>query len=263
VRKTVSGLLKILHPDGTHTSDELQEYLELALEGRRRIKEQLKKRGSFEFYKTSFSYIDLTDGIERTVGIPEQRGKVVISQDPLPPGTIYTATADGESHVALYRLEVTLTAGTSKLRTPAGMEHGLKESLNRAWSYLKVVQDRMGLTPMLAQKDLVAEAVDLSGGRVECACGVAFLVAMLSALGQRRVQAGTLVLGDLTIQGNIKALPSITEVLQMALENGALRVLLPTGNKIQFSSLPEEVVEKMDIIFYSDADRAITKAVEM
>jgi ATP-dependent Lon protease len=84
-----------------------------------------------------------------------------------------------------------------------------------------------------------------------------------SALGQRRVQAGTLILGDLTIQGNIKALPSITEVLQMALENGALRVLLPTGNKIQFSGLPEEVVEKMDIIFYSDADRAVMKAVEM
>jgi ATP-dependent Lon protease len=263
VRKTVSGLLKILHPDGTPTSEELQEYLELALEGRRRIKEQLKKRGAFEFYKTSFSYIDLTDGIERTVGVPEQGGKGVISQDPLPPGTVYTATADGESHIAIYRLEVTLTAGTTKLRTPAGMEHGLKESLNRAWSYLKVIQDRLGLAPTLAQKDLVAEAIDLSGGHVECACGVAFLVAMLSALGQRRIQAGTLVLGDLTIQGNIKALPSITEVLQMALENGALRVLLPTGNKIQFSSLPEEIVEKMDIIFYSDVDRAITKAVEM
>ena len=155
------------------------------------------------------------------------------------------------------------TAGTGKLRTPAGMEHGLKESLNRAWSYLKAVQDRLGLAPTLAQKDVVAEAIDLSGGHVECTCGVAFLVAMLSALGQKRVQAGTLVLGDLTIQGNIKALPSITEILQMALENGALRALLPTGNKVQFSGLPEEVVEKIDIIFYSDVDRAITKAVEV
>jgi hypothetical protein len=144
-----------------------------------------------------------------------------------------------------------------------GMEHGLKESLNRAWSYLKAVQDRLGLAPTLAQKDVVAEAIDLSGGHVECTCGVAFLVAMLSALGQKRVQAGSLVLGDLTIQGNIKALPSITEILQMALENGALRALLPTGNKVQFSGLPEEVVEKIDIIFYSDVDRAITKAVEV
>ena len=115
---------------------------------------------------------------------------------------------------ALYRLEVTLTAETGKLRTPAGMEHGLKESLNRAWSYIKIVQDRLGLASMLTQKDLAAEAIDLSGGRVECACGVAFLVAMFSAIGQRRMQAGTLILGDLTIQGNIKVLPSITHGLR-------------------------------------------------
>lgn len=155
------------------------------------------------------------------------------------------------------------TAGTGKLRTPAGLERGLKESLNRAWAYLRAIRDRMGLSSVLAQKDVVAEAIDLSGGRVECACGVAFVAAMLSAIGQRRVQAGTVVLGDLTVQGNIKPLTSITEVLQVALENGALRALLPTGNKSQFSSLPEDVVEKMDIIFYSDIDRAVTKVVEL
>lgn len=263
VRKTVSGLLKLLHPDGMYSTEDLREYLELAIEARRRIKEQLKKRGSFEFFKTSFSYIDLTTGTERTVGVPEQGGKGAISQDPLPAGTVYTATADDEGHVALYRLEITLTAGTAKLRTPAGLERGLKESLNRAWAYLQAVRDRMGLSSALAQKDVVAEAIDLSGGRVECACGVAFVAAMLSAIGQRRVQAGTVVLGDLTVQGNIRPLNSITEVLQVALENGALRVLLPTGNKTQFSSLPEDLVEKMDIVFYSDVDRAVTKVVEL
>jgi len=262
-RKTVSGLLKLLHPDGTYTQDELQEYLELALEGRRRVKEQLKKRGSFEFFKTSFSYIDVADGVERTVGVPEQGGKGAIPPDPLPPGMVFTAAADDEGRVALYRLEVTLTAGTGKLRTPSGLEPSLKESLNRAWTYLLSARDRIGLTAALAQKDVVAEAIDVSGGRVECPCGVAFLAAMLSAIGQRRVQAGTVVLGDLTIQGNVKPLLSITEVLQLALENGALRVLLPTGNKAQFSSLPEDVVEKLDVIFYSDVDRAVARVVEL
>jgi ATP-dependent Lon protease len=262
-RKTVSGLLKILHPDGSFTKDELREYVELALEMRRRVKEQLKKRGSFEFYKTSFSYIDLEDDVERTVGVPEQGGAGVISQDPLPPGTVYTASFDDEGKVGLYRLEVTLTAGTGKLRTPAGLERGLKESLNRAWAYLQSVKDRQGLALALAQKDVVAEAIDLTGSRVECACGVAFLIAILSAIGQRRVQAGTLVLGDLTIQGNVKAPASITEMLQLALENGALRVLLPIGNKTQFASLPEHVVEKLDVIFYGDVDRATAKAVEL
>jgi ATP-dependent Lon protease len=132
-----------------------------------------------------------------------------------------------------------------------------------AWAYLQAVRDRMGLGPTLVQKDVVAEAIDLSGGRVECFCGVAFVAAMLSAIGQRRVQAGTLVLGDLTVQGNIKSLNSITEVLQVAVENGALRALLPTGNKAQVSSLPEDVVEKIDIVFYSDVDRAVAKVIEL
>jgi ATP-dependent Lon protease len=263
VRRTVSGFLKLLHPDGEVTRDELREYLEMAIEGRRRVKEQLKKRGSFEFYKTSFSYVDLDDGVERAVGVPEQGGRGVISADPLPPGTVHTAAIDDEARMSLYRLEVTLTAGTGKLRTPAGLEHGLKESLNRAWAYLGSVRDRMGLNEALAQKDVVAEAIDLSGGRVECACGVAFFAAILSAVGSRRVQAGTVVLGDLTIQGNVKPLSSIGEVLQLALDNGALRVLLPTGNKLQFASLPEEVVEKLDVVFYSDVDRAVAKVVEL
>jgi len=263
MKKSVSGLLKLLHPNDEYTKDELREYLELALECRRRVKEQLKKRGSFEFYKTSFSYIDAEDNTERTVAVPEQGGKGVISQDPLPPGSVYTAAAGPESKVGLFRLEVTLTAGTGKVRTPAGLEKGLKESLNRAVSYLDSVKDRLGLTPLLAQKDICAEAVDLSGGRIEAACGVAFFVALMSAIQNRRIQAGTVVMGDLTIQGNLKGAPSITEPLQMALENGAIRALVPISNKSQFSALPEETVEKLDVIFYGDVDRAVLKAIEL
>jgi ATP-dependent Lon protease len=263
VKKTVSGLLKLLHPDDRYTKDELQTYLELALEARRRVKEQLKKRGSFEFYKTSFSYIDQDDGTERTVGVPEQGGAGIISQDPLPPGSVYTAAADSEAKVGLFRLEVSLTAGTGKLRTPAGLEKGLKESLNRAVGYLQSTKDKLGLTPILAQKDIYAEAVDLSGARIECACGVGFYVAIMSAVQNRRVQAGTVILGDLTIQGNLKAVPTITEPLQVALDNGALRVLVPISNKAQFGALPEQVVEKLDVIFYGDADRAVLKAIEL
>jgi ATP-dependent Lon protease len=263
VKKTVSGLVKILHPDGEFGRAEVKEYVELAMEARRRVKEQLKKRGSFEFYKTSFSYIDNEDGIERTVGVPEQGGKGAISQDPLPPGSVYTAAMDEQSRVGLFRLEVNLTPGSGKLRVPSGLEKGLKESLNRAIAYLQSVKDRVGLTPLLAQKDIVAEAVDLSGGHVECACGVAFFVALMSALQNRRIQAGTVVLGDLTIQGNLKALPSIAEPLHIALENGAIRALVPIANKSQFANLPEEVVEKLDIVFYGDVERAVMKAIEV
>jgi ATP-dependent Lon protease len=263
VKKTVSGFLKLLHPDGEYAKEDLHVYLELALESRRRVKEQLKKRGSFEFYKTSFSYIDSEDGTERTVAVPEQGGKGALSQDPLPPGSVYTVAADNDGKVSLFRLEVSITAGTGKVRTPSGLEKGLKESLNRAVSYLQLVKDKLGLTPMLAQKDICAEAVDLSGGRVECACGVAFYVAIMSAIQNRRVQAGTVVMGDLTIQGNLKGVPSITEPLHVALENGAIRAMVPISNKAQFAALPEETVEKLDVIFYGDVDRAVLKAIEL
>jgi ATP-dependent Lon protease len=263
IKKTVSGLLKIIHPDGGWTKEELTEYVELAMEGRRRVKEQLKKRGSFEFYKTSFSYIDLeTDG-ERSVGVPEQGGAGVISQDPLPPGTVYTAAVDAEAKVGLFRLEVALTAGTGKLRTPSGLGKSLKESLNRAFSYLQSVKNKLGLEQVLAQKDIYAETVDLSGGRIECPCGVAFFAAMISAVRNRPVQAGTVILGDLTIQGNIKGPASITEPLQLALESGAARVLVPVSNKAQFAGLPEDVIERLDVVFYSDVDRAVLKTLEI
>lgn len=263
IKKTVSGLLKLLHPDGEYSKEMLVEYIELAMEGRRRVKEQLKKRGSFEFYKTSFSYIDLEDGTERTVGVPEQGGVGTISEDPLPPGAVYTAATDGEARVGLFRLEVSLTAGTGKLRTPSGLDKTLKESLNRAHSYLQSIKEKIGLTQVLSQKDIYAEAVDLSGGHVECPCGVAFYVAMISAIQNRRIQAGTVVLGDLTIQGNLKGPASIMESLQLCLENGAIRALVPITNKAQFAGLPEEVVEKMDISFYGDLNRAVIKTIEL
>ena len=262
VRKTVSGLLKILHPHGEWSKEDIVEYVELAMEGRRRVKEQLKKRGSFEFYKTSFSYIELDSDTEHTVGVPEQGGGGIISPDPLSPGTVYTAAVDTKAKVALFRLEVAMTAGTGKLRTPSGLDKTLKESLNRAFTYLQSVKDKLGLTEQMAHTDIYAEAVDLSGGKVECPCGVAFFSAMISALRSRQVQAGTVILGDLTIQGNVKGPASITEPLQLALESGAFRVLVPVSNKSQFAGLPEDVIDRLDVVFYGDVDRAVLKSLE-
>jgi ATP-dependent Lon protease len=260
IKRTASGLLKLLFPHGEFTKDELRMCLDLAMEGRRRVKEQLKKRGSFEFHRTTFTWIDAEDGREVVVAVPEQGGKGAISPDPLPPGTVYAAFA-GESRVGLMRLEVAVAPGTGKLRTPSGMPKGLKESLHRSWSLIQSVKERQGFAATLAEKDLAVEAVDLSGGGADGECGVAFYVALLSAIQSRNVQPATVLLGDVSVQGNIKQLPSINESLQIALDNGALRVLVPIANKSQFSGLPEEIVEKLDIVFYGDVDRAVLKAV--
>ncbi|MCC6528212.1 MAG: protease Lon-related BREX system protein BrxL [Polyangiaceae bacterium] len=261
IKRSVSGLLKLLHPAGDADKSGLRACLELAMEGRRRVKEQLKKRGSFEFNKTTFTLIDAVDGREAVVAVPEQGGKGAISPDPLPPGTVYTAFVDEESRVGLVRLEVATATGTGKLRTPSGMQKGMKESLLRAWSLLQSVKERQGLAQGLAQKDFAVEGVDLSGGGADGDCGVAFYVAIVSALQDRAVQPGTVILGDVSVQGNIKMLPSIGEALQIALDNGALRGLVPIGNKSQVAGLPEEVAEKLDIVFYGDVDRAVAKAV--
>ena len=261
IKRTVSGLLKLLFPHGEHTKGELLDCLTLAMEGRRRVKEQLKKRGAFEFYKTTFTWIDVDDGREAVVAVPEQGGAGAISPDPLPPGTVYTALSDSEARVGLFRLEVAPAAGSGKLRTPSGMPKGLKDSMQRAFSLLQSVKERQGFGPMLAQKDLAVEAVDLSGGGADGDCGVAFFVAMVSSLLGRASQPATVILGDLSVQGNIKHLPSIVEPLQIALDNGAQRALVPLSNKSQVASLPEEIVDRLDILFYGDVERATTKAI--
>src|ERR1035441_2017051 len=136
VRKTVAGLVKLLHPHGEVAKEELRELLELAMEGRRRVKEQLKKLGSFEFFQTSFSYIDKETGEERYVGVPEEGGRNVIASDPLEPGSVYAASVDDQGKVGLCRIEIGCATGTGKLKLAGGIEGAMKESIQRAFGYL-------------------------------------------------------------------------------------------------------------------------------
>jgi ATP-dependent Lon protease len=260
VRKTVSGLMKVLHPNGEVTEDELAEILELALEGRRRVKEQLKKMGSFEYYHTSFSYTLQETGEERFVGVPEQGGRDLISSDPLAPGTAYTAGVTGEGTVGLYRLEVSVSSGTGKLKLAGGVAGAMKESVMRAFSYVQARKSDLGIAHDLDTSDLHVEVIDLLGNHVGAEVGVAFFIAAYSALRKNPVSPALLVLGDMSVQGNIKPLRSLTEVLQIAKDNGARRALTPIENKRNFLDVPADVVEHVDPIFYGDPKTAAMKA---
>jgi len=145
VRKTVSGLVKLVYPNGELSKNEVSELLELALEGRRRVKEQLKKMGSFEFHQTSFSLIDNETREEKFVGVPEQGGRDMISLDPLAPGSVYTSSVDDHAKVGLYRLEVGCSPGTGKLKIAGGVEGPMRESINRAFAYLMGQKVKMGI----------------------------------------------------------------------------------------------------------------------
>jgi len=260
VRRTVSGLIKILHPHGEVSREDLEELVVLALEGRRRVKEQLKKMGSFEYYHTSFSYSSNETGEERFVGVPEQGGRDMISADPLAPGTVYTASVSPEGTVGLFRLEVSISNGTGKLKLAGGVSGAMKESINRAFNYLRSNKTAYGLDHAIDVTDLHVEAIDLLGNRVEAEVGVGFLVATYSALRKASPQPGLVVLGDLSIQGNIKPLRSLTEPLQVAMDNGAKRVLIPIENKRSFMEVSSEVLENVDPIFYGDLRAAAFKA---
>jgi ATP-dependent Lon protease len=252
VRKTVSGLMKILYPHGEATADELAELLELALEGRRRVKEQLKKMGSFEYYHTSFSYTLQESGEERFVGVPEQGGRDLISADPLAPGTVYTAGVTADGTVGLYRLEVSVATGTGKLKMAGGVAGAMKESVQRSFSYLQAKKSDLGIARDLDGSDLHVEVIDLLGNRVEAELGVAFFVACYSALRKMPVSPALLVLGDLSVQGNVKPLRSLTEPLQVAKDKGAKRALIPIENKRNFLDVASDIMEHVDPIFFGD-----------
>ena len=260
VRRAVSGMVKILHPHGELSKEDLEELVAFAVEGRRRVKEQLKKMGSFEYYHTSFSYLDNDSGEERFVGVPEQGGRDLISVDPLPPGTVYTASVSGDGTVGLFRVEVSQSSGTGKLKLAGGVGGTMKESVSRAFSYLQANKTTFGVGRELDTSNLHVEVIDLLGNRVQAEIGIAFFVAAFSAFRKAQPQAGLLVLGDMSVQGNIKSVRSLTEPLQVAMDNGARRALVPVGNKRQLLELDPDVLERVDPIFYGDVRQAAFKA---
>lgn len=260
VRKTVSGLIKLIYPDERYNRDELAECLEIAMEGRRRVKEQLKKLGAFEFHQTSFSYIDNETREERFVGVPEEGGRDLIATDPMAPGSVYASSVDDQGKVGLYRIEVGCSAGSGKLKIAGGIAGPMKESIQRAFAYVQGHKAEMGIGQVIDTTDFHVEAIDLLANRIPCEGGIAFIVALYSAIKKAPVLPAMLVLGDLSIQGNIKAMSSLLEPLRVGMDNGARRALIPLENKRNFLEVSGDIVERVDPIFYGDPMTAAIKA---
>ncbi len=260
VRKTVSGLIKLIYPDGEVSREGMAELVDLALEGRRRVKEQLKKMGSFEYHQTSFSYIDNESRGERYVGVPEEGGRDVISLDPLAPGSVYSTSVDDQGKVGLYRLEVGCSPGMGRLKVAGGIEGTMKESIQRAFAYIQGHKTNMGIAQAVDATDFHVEAIDLLTNHIACDAGIGLVVAIYSALKKFAALPALLILGDLSIQGNIKAVRSLAEPLQVGMDNGARRALIPIENKRHFLDVSADIMERVDPIFYSDPMTAAMKA---
>lgn len=260
VRKTVSGLMKILYPHGIVSKDDLAELVEFAIEGRRRVKEQLKKMGSFEYYQASFSYIVEETREERFVGVPEQGGRDLIALDPLAPGSAYAAGVTSEGTVGLFRVEVSVSAGTGKLKAAGGVSGAIKESMQRAFAYMQAHAGELNIGRELGVSDFHVEAIDLLANRAEIEVGVAFFTAMMSAIRSSPILPALVILGDMSVQGNLKPVRSLVEPLQVAMDNGARRALIPIENKRTFLEVDASVVEHVDPVFFGDPRTAALKA---
>ena len=263
VRKTVSGLVKLLHPDGQVDKVHLEEYLTFAMEMRRRVKEQLKKMGGFEYWAVNFSYLDRETLQETFVNVPEEGGSGFITPGPQNPGVTYAiATDPAEAKLSLIRIEVQAMQGSGQLRV-TGAPRGnspMKDAIRTAHDYLKAHSRDLMIDKSIKDYDLHVQVVNLMQAKEGSETGVAFFIAILSAMMGRPIVEQLVILGEMSIHGTLLKVDKLTERLQLAMDNGAKRVMLPAENKHDFADIPSHILDKLQIIFYSDPTTAAFRA---
>ena len=261
VRKIVGGYVKLLYPDGEFTKEQLEEILVFALEMRRRVKEQLKKLGGMEFYDVNFSYIDLDTFEEKFVSVPEQGGGKLIPDGMCNPGQVYTVSRGKSGMIGVFRLESQMLPGSGKFeRTGLGSDRDCKESTNTAFNFLKANGKRISGGISTASKDYIINYQDLQGIGMTGKLALPTLIALCSiALGRPTVST-LAVLGEISISGTILKVDELANSLQVCLDSGAKKVLLPITSAADLGTVPPELVGSFNLIFYSSAEDAVFKA---
>jgi ATP-dependent Lon protease len=262
VRRTVSGLLKLLYPGEDYDKEAVRRCLEYALEARRRIKEQLKKIGGMEFYDVHFSYIDQETLDEIFISVPEQGGDKLIPDGPLNPGVLHTVATGASGHLGLYRLENQTTAGNGKLSISGlGSNTAAKESVRIAFDYLKANASRVSVSVKVGEHDVHLHIVELHNTGPTTALTLPGFIAFCSGLLGKPVLGQWLVLGDMSLGGSVVPVENLAECLQVAFGAGAKRILLPMASVGDIATVPGELFAKFQTSFYSDPVDAVFKAV--
>ena len=261
VRRMVDGYLKLMYPDGVFDKSELEEVLQISLEMRRRVKEQLKKLGGMEFYDVNFSYIDLEDMSEHYVSVPEQGGGKLIPDGMCNPGQVYTVSRGKSGMIGVFRLESQMLPGSGKFeRTGLGSDRDCKESTNTAFNFLKANGNRISGSISTTMRDYIINYQDLQGIGMTGKLALPTLIALCSiALGRPTVST-LAVLGEISISGTILKVDELANSLQVCLDSGAKKVLLPITSAADLGTVPPELVGSFNLIFYSSAEDAVFKA---
>lgn len=261
VRRMVGGFIKLLYPDGEYTKEELEEILILALEMRRRVKEQLKKLGGMEFYDVNFSYIDNDNFEEHFVSVPEQGGGKLIPEGMSNPGQIYTVSQGKSGMIGLFRLESQMLPGNGKFdRTGIGSERDSRESSMTAFNYLKANGNRISGAISTTTKDYIINYQDLQGIGMTGKLALPSLIALCSIALGKPALSSLAVMGEISISGTLMKVEELANSLQVCLDSGAKKVLLPITSAADLSTVPAELIGCFNLIFYQTPEDAVYKA---
>jgi len=260
-RKTVSGLVKLLHPDGNPTKEELEEYVQFALEMRRRVKEQLKRMGGIEYWDVNFSYTDLETGAQTFVQVPESGGGTMITGEPLPPGSVYTIGFDPSDHkMAMFLIQTQVNPGSGRIIPLGNLSALMREALKAADAYLKAHIRDLGIDKDPKQYDFTVQAVNLNQAKEGAETAIAFFISMVSALLNRPTDPVSVVAGEMSVKGMLQRVTDLPERLELARDAGAKRILIPSENKRDLSEVPDEILNKLQPVFYTDPINAAIRA---
>lgn len=261
VRRIISGFIKLLHPDGEYTKEDIKEYLVIGMEMRRRVKEQLKRIGGMEFWDTNFSYIDKETQEEIFVGLQEEKGSSLIEANPLSPGVCYTATSDGDN-TSLVKIEVVALKGSGKMNVTGTSSQEVKENIKNTYNYLRA-NERSILNEQhsLSGYDINIQISNLMGAYISGGIGSAVYIAIISAIFKKNLKPGLAVLGNISIGGAVERALNFADKVTLLSENGAKTVLVPIENINELTTIPQSILGKTDVPFYGNSQMLLQKAV--
>ena len=262
VNRMVSGLVKLVYPDGNFDKEDIREILKLALESRRRVKEQLKKIGGMEFYDVNFSYIDLDENIDCPVGVEEQASSTLIPEGDLKPGHLYSIGPSAESgKLGVYKFETEMMKGNGKF-TPNGIgsKKPITESVKIAYQYFKSNASSINGQISYKDKDYVMQVKDLHGVGMTNQLTLATFIALCSVATNRQILPSLAILGNFSLGGTIEKVQNLADALQVCLDSGAKKVLIPMSSYADIGLVPPELFSKFTTIPYNTPEEAVMKA---
>lgn len=262
IKKTMSGLLKLLHPDLNVTKEEIQEYLEFAMEGRMRVKEQLKRRGGLEFFGANFRYVDKESQMAKQVFLKEMVNGAGSMIAPLDIGEVYTVITK-EDRMFPVKIETNVITGGGTYQITGRPSAEAKETIKNVYNYVKSNSGNMGIANIIEENTFATQLIDenASGGNTEI--GSAFYLSMISVFLKKPLKSKTVILGSMTVNGNLIKTANLYEKLEYIAEQGAKTVYVPLTNQPDAITMPGEIWSKLSILFYGSPDELMRKVFEL